>query len=174
MTADGKTSFGDEMKKAVKQIKAAKQKTAEKQRKTEVLPSKKELSNMEGTIPSMESDQTESSGEIVLPEGFLARMKNLLEENEYEAFLSSYGQERLFSLRVNTLKTDREFFMKLVSKERASDAPSLVPVPWEQDGFYYSEKWRPGRKDIGSVRSSRREEHKAGRVAPGPGASGGE
>lgn len=138
------------MKKAVKQIKAAKQKaakqkTAEKQRETEVLPSKKELSNMEGAIPSMESGQTESSGEIVLPEGFLARMKNLLEENEYEAFLSSYGQERLFSLRVNTLKTDREFFMKLVSKERASDAPSLVPVPWEQDGFYYSEKWRPGR-----------------------------
>ena len=138
------------MKKAVKQIKAAKQKaakqkTAEKQRKIEVLPSKKELSNMEGTIPSMESGQTESSGEIVLPEGFLARMKNLLEENEYEAFLSSYGQERLFSLRVNTLKTDREFFMKLVSKERASDAPSLVPVPWEQDGFYYSENWRPGR-----------------------------
>ena len=150
MAADGKTSFGDEMKKAVKQIKAAKQKaakqkTAEKQRETAVLPSEKELSNREGAIPSMESGQTESSGEIVLPEGFLARMKNLLEENEYEAFLSSYGQERLFSLRVNTLKTDREFFMKLVSKERASDAPSLVPVPWEQDGFYYSEKWRPGR-----------------------------
>ena len=145
MAADGKTSFGDEMKKAVKQIKAAKQKAAEKQRETEVLPSKKELSNREGAIPSIESGQTESSGEIVLPEGFLARMKNLLEENEYEAFLSSYGQERLFSLRVNTLKTDREFFMKLVSKERASDAPSLVPVPWEQDGFYYSEKWRPGR-----------------------------
>ena len=145
MTADGKTSFGDEMKKAVKQIKTAKQKTAEKQRETAVLPSKKELSNMEGAIPSMESGQTESSGEIVLPEGFLTRMKNLLEDNEYEAFLSSYGQERLFSLRVNTLKTDREFFMKLVSKERASDAPSLVPVPWEQDGFYYSEKWRPGR-----------------------------
>ena len=133
------------MKKAVKQIKTAKQKTAEKQRETAVLPSKKELSNMEGTIPSLESGQTESSGEIVLPEGFLTRMKNLLEDNEYEAFLSSYGQERLFSLRVNTLKTDREFFMKLVSKERASDAPSLVPVPWEQDGFYYSEKWRPGR-----------------------------
>ena len=133
------------MKKAVKQIKAAKQKAAEKQRKIEVLPSKKELSNIEGAIPSMESGQTESSGEIVLPEGFLTRMKNILEENEYEAFLSSYGQERLFSLRVNTLKTGREFFMKLVSKERASDAPSLVPVPWEQDGFYYSEKWRPGR-----------------------------
>ena len=133
------------MKKAVKQIKTAKQKTAEKQRKIEALPSKKELSNIEGAIPSLESGQTESSGEIVLPEGFLTRMKNLLEENEYEAFLSSYGQERLFSLRVNTLKTDREFFMKLVSKERASDAPSLVPVPWEQDGFYYSEKWRPGR-----------------------------
>ena len=150
MTADGRTSFGDEMKKAVKQIKAAKQKaakqkTAEKQRETAVLPSKKELSNMEGAIPSMESGQTESSGEIVLPEGFLTRMKNLLEDNEYEAFFSFYGQERLFSLRVNTLKTDREFFLKLVSKEQASDAPGLVSVPWEQDGFYYSEKWRPGR-----------------------------
>ena len=95
MTADGKTSFGDEMKKAVKQIKtakqktakqkAAKQKTAEKQRETAVLPSEKELSNREGAIPSIESGQTESSGEIVLPEGFLTRMKNLLEENEYEA-----------------------------------------------------------------------------------------
>ena len=79
MAADGKTSLGDEMKKAVKQIKAAKQKaakqkTAEKKRETAVLPSKKELSNMEGAIPSMESGQTESSGEIVLPEGFLTRM----------------------------------------------------------------------------------------------------
>ncbi len=54
------------MKKAVKKIKAAKQKaskqkTAEKQRETEVLPSKKELSNRKGAIPSMESGQTESS-----------------------------------------------------------------------------------------------------------------
>ena len=113
------------MKKAVKQIKAAKQKTAEKKRETAVLPSKKELSNMEGAIPSMESGQTESSGEIVLPEGFLTRMKNLLEDNEYEVFLSSYGQERLFSLRVNTLKTDREFFMKLVSRRTEPCSGSL-------------------------------------------------
>ena len=73
------------MKKAVKQIKTAKQKTAEKQRETAVLPSKKELSNMEGAIPSMESGQTESSGEIVLPEGFLGQYPEDRQRVLYEA-----------------------------------------------------------------------------------------
>lgn len=50
-----------------------------------------------------------------LPEEFLADMKKLLPGEEYAAFLSSYGQERLFSLRVNPLKCSREVFLQCFS-----------------------------------------------------------
>lgn len=50
-----------------------------------------------------------------LPEEFLSRMWKLLPDKEYAAFLSSYGQERLFSLRVNPLKCSRELFLQCFS-----------------------------------------------------------
>lgn len=95
-----------------------------------------------------------------LPEAFLDRMQKLLKEEEYAAFLSSYGQKRRYSLRVNTLKADREKVLRLLRQtfSEASDPEydgslydsslweeSLQPVPWEADGFYYPEELRPGR-----------------------------
>ena len=92
-----------------------------------------------------------------LPDEFLNRMQKLLTENEYAAFLSSYGQKRFYSLRVNPLKTDLENALRLLgravsaSKElpHETDSPIqgeyLKPVPWEPDGIYYPDFFRPGR-----------------------------
>lgn len=92
-----------------------------------------------------------------LPEEFLNRMQKLLTENEYAAFLSSYGQKRFYSLRINPLKTDLKKVIRLlgravsVSKELSPESDSLIhgeylhPVPWEPDGIYYPEPFRPGR-----------------------------
>ena len=57
-----------------------------------------------------------------LPQAFLDRMKGLLPGKEYEAFLSSYGRERLFSLRINPLKCSRGRFLSLL-REEGADVP---------------------------------------------------
>ena len=101
-----------------------------------------------------------------LPEAFLTRMQGLLTNNEYAAFLSTYGQKRRYSLRINPLKTDREKALQrlLQSASAASgtmrsdaagtvrsdadsipDQEGLHPVLWEPDGLYYPEWFRPGR-----------------------------
>lgn len=49
-----------------------------------------------------------------LPEEFLLRIRDLLPEKEYQAFLSSYGRKRFFSLRVNPLKCTPERFLELM------------------------------------------------------------
>ena len=171
--------MGDEMGKAER-----KKKTGDTPGKTarskEDLPLTKELYSPEKGASAAGPGPEGLSGEIALPEGFVSRMKSLMAEDEYELFLSSYGQERLFSLRINSLKTDRESFEKLFKEsveesfkesieeslkkscegsfkesieesfkesceESFKKSPDLVRVPWEQDGFYYPEKWRPGR-----------------------------
>lgn len=106
------------------------------------------------------------TGGILLPEEFLARMRELLAEDEYMAFLSCFGRKRLFSLRINTLKTEREKALPLLQKalsglpgdtrdpleglspaetEKDLQKEGLQPVPWEPDGYYYPETFRPGR-----------------------------
>lgn len=72
-----------------------------------------------------------------LPQPFQERMKKQL-QNEYKAFLQSYGEERSQGLRVNTLKVTQADFLSL--------APfSLTPVPWAETGFYYPPEERPGK-----------------------------
>lgn len=72
-----------------------------------------------------------------LPEAFLGKMERLLGD-ELSAFLASYGEERLFGLRVNTLKLSAEQFRELTRF-------GLEPVRWTETGFYYSEGERPGK-----------------------------
>ena len=73
----------------------------------------------------------------MLPQDFLDRMEQMLGE-EYLAFLESYEKERYQSLRINTLKTDRQQFLE--------QAPfSLTPVPWAENGFYYEKEDTPGK-----------------------------
>lgn len=76
--------------------------------------------------------------EIKISEEFLNRMKDLLGEEEYEAYVRSFDEERLYGLRVNTLKIAPEKFTEITSL-------SLKPVPWIGNGFYYEGDERPAK-----------------------------
>lgn len=73
----------------------------------------------------------------MLPQDFLDRMERMLGE-EYPAFLASYEKERFQSLRVNSLKTERETFLK-------KSPFKLEQIPWCENGFYYGGQDRPGK-----------------------------
>lgn len=76
--------------------------------------------------------------EIKISEEFLNKMKDLLGEEEYEAYVRSFDEERLYGLRVNTLKIVPEKFTEMTSL-------SLKPVPWIGNGFYYEGDERPAK-----------------------------
>lgn len=73
-----------------------------------------------------------------ISEEFLQRMNDLLGEEEYEAYLKSFDEERLYGLRVNTLKITPEQFTKMTTRKR-------TPVPWTDNGFYYDGEERPAK-----------------------------
>ena len=65
-----------------------------------------------------------------LPIAFEEKMKSLLGEEEYNAYLQCFDEPRHYGLRVNTRKISVEDFLKI--------APwPLTPVPWISNGFYY-------------------------------------
>lgn len=75
---------------------------------------------------------------IKLPEAFLERMRELLGDEEFQAFMHTYGEDRFYGLRSNPLK--------LSPGELRERAPfRLTPVPWAPEGFYYEEGERPGK-----------------------------
>lgn len=79
----------------------------------------------------------ESGVTVVLPDGYIAKMKSLL-GNEYEEFIQSYDSERCYGLRVNTSKISVEDFLKIFPYE-------LKPIPWCESGFYYRKDVKPGK-----------------------------
>ena len=73
-----------------------------------------------------------------LPQEYLDKMQKLL-GNEFEAYLESFNEKRLYGLRVNTLKVEVEKFKQMVDWE-------LESVPWCKEGFYYNgEEVRPAK-----------------------------
>lgn len=76
--------------------------------------------------------------ELKLSEEYLNRMRDLLGEEEFSAYLKSFDEKRLYGLRVNTAKVTPEAFPKLVSWD-------LKPVPWIPNGFYYEGTERPAK-----------------------------
>lgn len=76
--------------------------------------------------------------ELKLSEEYLNRMRDLLGEEEFPAYLKSFDEERLYGLRVNTAKVTPEAFPELVSWD-------LKPVPWIPNGFYYEGTERPAK-----------------------------
>ena len=76
--------------------------------------------------------------ELKLSEEYLNRMRDLLGEEEFSAYLKSFDEERLYGLRVNTAKVTPEAFPDLVSCD-------LKPVPWIPNGFYYEGTERPAK-----------------------------
>ncbi len=73
-----------------------------------------------------------------LPIAFLENMKQLLSEEEYQAYLQSFDAPRHLGLRANTCKLSPDTLQEI--------APfALSPVPWCDSGFYYSESERPAK-----------------------------
>ena len=69
---------------------------------------------------------------ITLPEAFEQEMKQLLGEEEYEAYRKTFDEAVHRGLRVNNGKISTEEFL------RRTDIP-LKKVPWIPNGFYYDE-----------------------------------
>ncbi|MFC5451681.1 RsmF rRNA methyltransferase first C-terminal domain-containing protein [Paenibacillus aestuarii] len=73
-----------------------------------------------------------------LPAAFLEKMMDLLGSDEFERFLESYDQPRVYGMRINTQKIEIPEFL-----EKSPFA--LTPIPWVSEGFYYEEGQRPGK-----------------------------
>ncbi len=73
----------------------------------------------------------------MLPIAFEERMKEMLGA-EYPTFLESYEKDKYQALRINSLKVDKDIFVE-------KTAFHMSPVPWEQNGFYYSGADTPGK-----------------------------
>lgn len=74
---------------------------------------------------------------INLPQNYLDAMKELLKE-DYEDYLASFEEKRLYGLRINTLKISVEDFLKISPFE-------LEPIPWIENGFYFHEEDKPAK-----------------------------
>ncbi|MBS4960189.1 MAG: RsmB/NOP family class I SAM-dependent RNA methyltransferase [Clostridiales bacterium] len=72
-----------------------------------------------------------------LPDQFVTRMKKQLGQ-EFEAYLASFEEKRVYGLRVNPLKIARESFVQ-------KGIFSLEQVAWCEDGYYYPQTDRPSK-----------------------------
>lgn len=72
-----------------------------------------------------------------LPEKYTDAMKALLGE-DYDSYIESFNDKRLYGLRVNNLKISTEDFLKICPFQ-------LEPIPWIENGFYYSEEDKPAK-----------------------------
>lgn len=73
----------------------------------------------------------------MFPKEFLDRMQEMLGD-EFEDFYNCLGNDRYYSLRVNTLKASTESFVK-------NSLFELEPVEWCENGYYYDKKNTPGK-----------------------------
>ncbi|MGI6085048.1 MAG: SAM-dependent methyltransferase, partial [Acetivibrionales bacterium] len=71
-------------------------------------------------------------GFMRLPEFFEENFRALMDKNEYRDFIASFGRERNFGIRVNTLKIKPDEFLDFIERQ-------LEPIPWISEGFYYPE-----------------------------------
>ena len=72
-----------------------------------------------------------------LPEKYLESMKELLKD-EFDSYIESFDEPRLYGLRVNTAKISVQEFLKICPFE-------LTPIPWISNGFYYKEEDKPAK-----------------------------
>ncbi|MBR4758698.1 MAG: RsmB/NOP family class I SAM-dependent RNA methyltransferase [Lachnospiraceae bacterium] len=91
-------------------------------------------------MPKIEDNETYDIN--TLPEAFTTRMKQQLWD-AFPAFLESYRKPVAGTLRLNTLRMDKEAALAL-SKE-AGLLSSDSSVPWDPDGLYFDPASRPGK-----------------------------
>lgn len=97
-----------------------------------------------------------------LPEDFKKRMRAQLGQEAYAAFLASYEKGRVFGLRYNPLKVQRETLIRMMEKEGVA----LEPVPWAEEGFYYPGEAQPGKLPLHEAGAYYIQEPSAMAVAP--------
>lgn len=73
-----------------------------------------------------------------LPEKYVERMKMLLGEEEYQAYINSFNKKNVRGLRVNTLKISTEEFEKICPYP-------IKRIPWTSNGYYYEEHLQPAK-----------------------------
>ena len=74
---------------------------------------------------------------INLPEQFQINMKELLQD-EYDDYLDSFSNDRVYGLRINTNKISVNDFLKI-------NPFNLRPIPWTDDGFYFDDNDKPSK-----------------------------
>lgn len=75
---------------------------------------------------------------MYLPESYVSRMKELLGEEEFNAYMKSFEEKNFRGLRVNTLKISTEEFEKI--------SPfALKKIPWTENGYYYEDSEQPAK-----------------------------
>lgn len=74
---------------------------------------------------------------IKLPEQYLNNMEQLLQD-EYDKYLESFNNDRVYGLRINTNKISVKDFLKI-------NPFNLTPIPWCDDGFYFDENDKPSK-----------------------------
>lgn len=72
-----------------------------------------------------------------LPEKYVNSMKELLAD-EFDSYMESFNEKRLYGLRVNTAKISVEDFIKICPFH-------IERIPWIPNGFYYSENDKPAK-----------------------------
>ena len=72
-----------------------------------------------------------------LPEQFKQNMKELLQD-QYNEYLESFNNARVYGLRINTNKISVNDFLKI-------NPFNLKPIPWTDDGFYFDENDMPSK-----------------------------
>ncbi|WP_138495558.1 RsmF rRNA methyltransferase first C-terminal domain-containing protein [Paenibacillus pinistramenti] len=78
---------------------------------------------------------------VSLPPAYRSQMIDMLGKEEAERLLDTYTDERLYGLRINTLKIAAASSSMNALKEQFE----LKPVPWCPEGYSYSEDKRPGK-----------------------------
>jgi len=73
-----------------------------------------------------------------LPRQFIENMRSLLGDSSLQEYLDSFHENRLYGLRINTLKISVEEFLKISPFK-------LTPIPWIENGFYYQEEDKPAK-----------------------------
>lgn len=70
---------------------------------------------------------------MILPDSFLAKFKDLMNNQEYEIFINSFRNNIYEGIRFNTLKIDSEKFHKKINN--LNDR-----ITWTKDGYYYDKE----------------------------------
>ncbi len=75
-----------------------------------------------------------------LPQDFQERIRHQLGDS-YRDFLACYEKERVYGLRYNPLKIEKEALVQQLLARQIT----LEQVPWAEEGFYYPSDTRPGK-----------------------------